>query len=142
MCQILLLQKKQMGEGIAIEPTDGKVYAPFDGTVAHVIDKSKHAVILEHSSGVQILVHVGIDTVGLKGDGFKVHVATGDTVSKGQLLLEFDMDTIKAAGYPTISPVIVPVGQTMIEGIEEIPGAVEAGKTPVLRIHLTKAHAS
>ncbi len=134
--------EKQMGEGIAIEPTDGRVYAPFDGTVAHVIDKSKHAVILEHSSGVQILVHVGIDTVGLKGDGFKVHVATGDTVSKGQLLLEFDMDTIKAAGYPTISPVIVPVGQTMIEGIEEIPGAVEAGKTPVLRIHLTKAHAS
>ncbi|MFD1888409.1 PTS system trehalose-specific EIIBC component [Paenibacillus wenxiniae] len=134
--------EKQMGEGIAIEPTDGKVYAPFDGTVAHVIDKSKHAVILEHTSGVQILVHVGIDTVGLKGDGFKVHVATGDKVSKGQLLLEFDMDTIKAAGYPTISPVIVPVGQTMIEGIEEMPGTVEAGKTPVLRIHLTKAHAS
>ncbi len=134
--------EKQMGEGIAIEPTDGKVYAPFDGTVAHVIDKSKHAVILEHSSGVQILVHVGIDTVGLKGDGFKVHVATGDKVSKGQLLLEFDMDTIQAAGYPTISPVIVPIGQTMIEQIEEVPGAVEAGKTPVLRIHLTKAHAS
>ncbi|GGJ21902.1 PTS system trehalose-specific EIIBC component [Paenibacillus hunanensis] len=134
--------EKQMGEGIAIEPTDGKVYAPFDGTVAHVIDKSKHAVILEHSSGVQILVHVGIDTVGLKGDGFKVHVATGDKVSKGQLLLEFDMDTIQAAGYPTISPVIVPVGQTMIEQIEEVTGAVEAGKTPVLRIHLTKAHAS
>ncbi|WPP39863.1 PTS system trehalose-specific EIIBC component [Paenibacillus hunanensis] len=134
--------EKQMGEGIAIEPTEGKVYAPFDGTVAHVIDKSKHAVILEHSSGVQILVHVGIDTVGLKGDGFKVHVATGDKVSKGQLLLEFDMDTIQAAGYPTISPVIVPIGQTMIEQIEEVPGAVEAGKTPVLRIHLTKAHAS
>ncbi|WP_046216519.1 PTS system trehalose-specific EIIBC component [Paenibacillus wulumuqiensis] len=132
--------EKQMGEGIAIEPTDGKVYAPFDGTVAHVIDKSKHAVILEHASGVQILVHIGIDTVGLKGEGFKAHVATGDTVTKGQLLLEFNMETIKAAGYPTISPIIVPVGQDMIERIEEIPGSAEAGKTPVIRIHLTKAH--
>ncbi|WP_458122133.1 PTS system trehalose-specific EIIBC component [Paenibacillus sp. Z6-24] len=132
--------EKQMGEGIAIEPTDGKVYAPFDGTVAHVIDKSKHAVILEHASGVQILVHIGIDTVGLKGEGFKAHVATGDTVTKGQLLLEFNMETIKAAGYPTISPIIVPVGQDMIERIEEIPGPAEAGKTPVIRIHLTKAH--
>ncbi|WP_322922747.1 PTS system trehalose-specific EIIBC component [Paenibacillus campi] len=133
---------KQMGEGIAIEPTDGKVYAPFDGTVVHIIDKSKHALILEHTSGVQILVHVGIDTVGLKGNGFNVHVATGDHVSKGQLLLEFDIDTIQAAGYATISPVIVPIGQEMIDTIEDMPGTVEAGKTPLLRIHLSKAHAS
>lgn len=133
--------EKQMGEGIAIEPTDGKVYAPFDGNVAHVIDKSKHALILEHTSGVQILIHIGIDTVGLKGEGFKAHVATGDTVSKGQLLLEFDMDMITSAGYATISPIIVPVGQEMIQQIEELPGAVQAGETPVLRIHLNGANA-
>ncbi|MEW4370087.1 PTS system trehalose-specific EIIBC component [Paenibacillus kandeliae] len=133
--------EKQMGEGIAIEPTDGKVYAPFDGNVAHVIDKSKHALILEHTSGVQILIHIGIDTVGLKGEGFKAHVATGDTVSKGQLLLEFDMDMITSAGYATISPIIVPVGQEMIQQIEELPGPVEAGETPVLRIHLNGTNA-
>ncbi|WP_411342717.1 PTS system trehalose-specific EIIBC component [Paenibacillus sp. WLX1005] len=131
--------EKQMGEGIAIEPTEGKVYAPFDGNVAHVIDKSKHALILEHTSGVQILVHIGIDTVGLKGDGFKAHVATGDTVTKGQLLLEFDMDMIRSAGYATISPIIVPVGQDLIQRIEELPGHADAGETPVLRIHLNGA---
>lgn len=131
--------EKQMGEGIAIEPTDGRVVAPFDGTVAHVIDKSKHAVILEHATGVQVLIHVGIDTVGLKGSGFKAHVATGDVVKEGQLLLEFDREAIKAAGYSTISPVIIPVGQDIVESIEEITGDAEAGETPVLRVHLTGA---
>ena len=63
-----------MGEGIAIEPSEGKVYAPFDGVVAHVMNKSKHAVILEHETGVQLLVHIGINTVGLKGKGFVTHV--------------------------------------------------------------------
>ncbi|MDO3412543.1 PTS system trehalose-specific EIIBC component [Saccharibacillus sp. CPCC 101409] len=130
--------EKQMGDGIAIEPSEGKVYAPFDGTVAHVIDKSKHAVILEHPTGVQILVHVGIDTVGLKGSGFKAHVATGDIVEEGQVLLEFDMEAIKAAGYPTISPVIVPVGQDIVESVEEIPGSARDGRTPVLRITLAE----
>ncbi|GGO01313.1 PTS system trehalose-specific EIIBC component [Saccharibacillus kuerlensis] len=130
--------EKQMGEGIAIEPSEGKLFAPFDATVAHVIDKSKHAVILEHSmTGVQILVHVGIDTVGLKGEGFKVHVATGDQVKEGQLLLEFDMEKIKAGGYPTISPVIIPAGQDIVERVEEVLGSAEAGKTPVLRVHLS-----
>ncbi|WP_172251275.1 PTS system trehalose-specific EIIBC component [Saccharibacillus deserti] len=131
--------EKQMGDGIAIEPSEGRVVAPFDGTVAHVIDKSKHAVILEHATGVQVLIHVGIDTVGLKGSGFKAHVATGDVVKAGQLLLEFDREVITAGGYSTISPVIVPVGQDIVASIEELTGEAEAGKTPVLRVHLTGA---
>ncbi len=131
--------EKQMGEGIAIEPAEGRVVAPFDGTVAHVIDKSKHAVILEHATGVQVLIHVGIDTVGLKGSGFKAHVATGDVVKEGQLLLEFDQEIIKAGGYATISPVIIPAGQDMVESVEEIPGNAEEGQTPVIRVHLTGA---
>ncbi|WP_037288018.1 PTS system trehalose-specific EIIBC component [Saccharibacillus sacchari] len=131
--------EKQMGEGIAIEPTEGRVVAPFDGTVAHVIDKSKHAVILEHATGVQVLIHVGIDTVGLKGSGFKAHVATGDVVKEGQLLLEFDQEIIKAGGYATISPIIIPAGQDMVESVEEIPGNAKEGETPVIRVHLTGA---
>lgn len=131
--------EKQMGEGIAIEPSEGRVVAPFDGTVAHVIDKSKHAVILEHATGVQVLIHIGIDTVGLKGSGFKAHVATGDTVKAGQLLLEFDREVITAGGYATISPIIIPAGQDIVESIEELTGDTEAGKTPILRIHLTGA---
>lgn len=102
--------QKQMGEGFAIEPSEGKVYAPFDGVVAHFMQKSKHAVILEHESGAQLLIHIGIDTVSLKGEGFTSHVQTGDTVRAGQLLIEFDVDYIKAAGLSTVTPVIVPSG--------------------------------
>ncbi|WIV17183.1 sucrose-specific PTS transporter subunit IIBC [Paenibacillus polygoni] len=102
--------EKHMGEGYAIEPTEGKVYAPFDGVVAHLMNKSKHALILEHESGVQLLIHVGIDTVSLKGSGFTAHVQTGDTIKEGQLLLEFDMVRISEAGLSTITPVLIPAG--------------------------------
>ncbi|UQZ36732.1 PTS trehalose transporter subunit IIBC [Paenibacillus sp. PK3_47] len=127
--------EKQMGEGIAIEPTEGKVYAPFDATVAHVI-KSKHAVILEHASGVQVLIHVGINTVSLKGNGFTSHVNIGDKVKAGDLLLEFDMEAIRAAGYPLITPIIIPAGQEMVARIEEKTGNAAAKQTSILTIHL------
>ncbi|WP_339314931.1 PTS system trehalose-specific EIIBC component [Paenibacillus sp. FSL R10-2734] len=127
--------EKQMGEGIAIEPTEGKVYAPFDATVAHVI-KSKHALILEHASGVQVLIHVGINTVSLKGNGFTTLKNIGDKVQAGELLLEFDMEAIRAAGYPLITPIIIPAGQDMVEKIEEKTGPATARQTSILTIHL------
>ncbi|MEC0167064.1 PTS system trehalose-specific EIIBC component [Paenibacillus graminis] len=127
--------ERQMGKGVAVEPSDGKVTAPFDATVAHVI-KSKHAVILEHASGVQLLIHIGINTVSLKGNGFTAHVAAGDKVKAGQLLLEFDRDAITAAGYPLISPIIVPDGQDVIERVEELTGGDETHHNAVLKIYL------
>ncbi|NQX45188.1 PTS system trehalose-specific EIIBC component [Paenibacillus tritici] len=127
--------EKQMGEGIAVEPSEGKVYAPFDATVAHVI-KSKHALILEHASGVQVLIHVGINTVSLKGSGFTARKNIGDKVQAGELLLEFDMDAIRAAGYPLITPIIIPAGQEMVERIEEKSGPVTAKQTSILTVHL------
>ncbi|WP_151737487.1 PTS system trehalose-specific EIIBC component [Paenibacillus tengchongensis] len=127
--------EKQMGEGIAIEPSEGKVYAPFDATVAHVI-KSKHALILEHASGVQVLIHVGINTVSLKGSAFTAHKNIGDKVKAGELLLEFDMEAIRAAGLPLITPIIIPAGQEMVERIEEKSGPATAKQTGVLTIHL------
>lgn len=127
--------EKQMGEGIAIEPSEGKVYAPFDATVAHVI-KSKHALILEHASGVQVLIHVGINTVSLKGSGFTTHKNIGDKVQAGELLLEFDMEAIRAAGYPLITPIIIPAGQDMVEKIEEKTGPAAARQSSILTIHL------
>lgn len=130
--------ERQMGKGVAVNPSEGKVYAPFDATVAHVI-KSKHAMILEHATGVQILIHIGINTVSMKGSGFTAHAATGDQVKAGQLLLEFDRDAITAAGYPLTSPVIVPDGQDIIERVEElIPSSnpVHGQAVPVLKIYL------
>lgn len=127
---------KQMGQGIAILPSEGKVYAPFDGQVAHLIKKSKHAIMLTDTNGVQILIHVGINTVSLKGEGFTAHVETGAEISKGQLLLEFDMDRIQEAGLPVITPVIIPDGQEHIQKVTEFEGEAFPGETRVLQVTL------
>lgn len=129
--------QKHMGEGYAVEPAEGKVYAPFDGVVAHLMNKSKHAVILEHESGVQLLIHVGIDTVSLKGAGFKTHVQTGDSIKAGQLLLEFDMEYISEAGLSTITPVLIPSGVEQVTAINVKTGIQTiANKDEIMVVHM------
>ncbi|MCW3791902.1 PTS system trehalose-specific EIIBC component [Paenibacillus sp. LS1] len=127
--------EKQMGEGVAIEPSGNVVVAPFDAQVAHVI-KSKHAIILEHASGLQVLIHVGINTVSLKGEGFNMHVEAGEHVKAGQKLLEFDRKVIEDAGYPLITPIIIPDGQDMVERVEVTTGDVTSNQNGVLKVHL------
>ncbi|WP_315372072.1 PTS system trehalose-specific EIIBC component [Paenibacillus xylanexedens] len=127
--------EKQMGEGVAIEPSGNVVVAPFDAQVAHVI-KSKHAVILEHASGLQVLIHVGINTVSLKGEGFNMHVEAGEHVKAGQKLLEFDRKVIEDAGHPLITPIIIPDGQDMVERVEVTTGDVRSNQNGVLKVHL------
>ena len=95
-----------LGNGIAIEPTDGKVYAPCDATVDMMFDTG-HAVSMTTESGIEILVHVGLETVGLEGKPFTVRVQNGDKVKKGQLLIEADLEAVKAAGLPTITPMVI-----------------------------------
>ena len=95
-----------MGKGIAIEPTEGKVYAPFDGIIETAFP-TKHAIGFTSDKGVELLIHVGMDTVKLGGAHFISHIEEGQKVKKGDLLLEFDMEKIRDEGYPTITPVIV-----------------------------------
>ncbi len=95
-----------LGSGIAIIPTDGKVCAPCDATV-DMMFTTGHAVSLVTETGAEILIHVGLETVSLEGKPFKVHVASGDKVRKGQLLMEADLAAIKAAGLNTITPMLV-----------------------------------
>lgn len=98
--------EKLLGEGIAIEPKDGKVYAPFDGTVSSLFP-TNHAIGLVSSDGVEMLIHIGLDTVKLKGKHFIAHVKQEQKVKKGDLLIEFDQKAIKAAGYDTIVPIVI-----------------------------------
>ena len=95
-----------MGKGCAVIPEEGKVYAPFDGKVVGLLD-SHHAVGMESTDGVEILIHVGMDTVKLNGRCFTIHVEEGEQVEKGQLLLEFDILGIKEAGYEVTTPIVV-----------------------------------
>lgn len=95
-----------LGDGVAIRPTNGAVYAPIAGVVSSLLP-SKHAFGITGDDGVEILVHVGLDTVKLDGGPFVAHVAQGDRVAQGQLVLEADLDAIRASGFDTITPVVV-----------------------------------
>ena len=99
--------QKLMGEGIAIEPTDNHVYAPYDGEVTAVFEASKHAIGLVLDNGVELLIHVGIDTVNLTNNEFQYHIKLNQKVKKGDRLISFDPQAIKQAGYPLITPIII-----------------------------------
>lgn len=94
-----------MGQGAAIIPNEGKLFAPFDGTVSMVFD-TLHAVGLENEAGVEMLIHIGLDTVKLNGKHFSAKVKAGDTVKKGDLLIEFDKDAI-AKEYSMDTPILI-----------------------------------
>lgn len=95
-----------MGNGIAIDPTDNKVYAPFDGTVEFIAE-TKHAIGLKSDDGVELLIHVGMDTVKMNGKGLDVKTKVNERVKEGDLLLEFDRNEIQKEGYSLITPVVI-----------------------------------
>lgn len=108
-----------LGQGIAIIPSVGELYAPADGTIDTVFD-SKHAISMVSDKGAEILMHVGMDTVQLKGKGYNPLVKNGDKVKKGQLLMKFDLEAIKAAGFETATPVVITNGDDFT--IKPAPG--------------------
>ncbi len=115
-----------LGEGIAIIPAEGKVYAPCDGVVSMLMD-SKHAVSLVADNGAEILIHVGLDTVKLEGKPFEYHVTEDQEVKKGDLLLTADLAAIEAAGCPTHTPVVITNSDDYVSINPAAPGPVEVG---------------
>ena len=97
---------RAMGDGVAVEPTEGKLVAPADGTIT-LIFPTKHAIGMVTPDGAELLMHIGIDTVKLNGENFEVHVTDGQEVKRGDLLVTFDIPAIKKAGYPVTTPLIV-----------------------------------
>lgn len=118
--------EEMLGKGAAVIPEEGKIYAPADGEIGMVFD-TLHAVSMTTDFGAEILIHIGLDTVKMKGDGFTGHVKVGDHVKKGDLLLEVDLEKVKTAGYDTITPVLVcnTPDYASVEGIQA--DAVNAG---------------
>ena len=104
-----------LGDGVGIEPEDELVVAPFDGTISSVAE-SQHAVGIE-SNGMEMLIHVGVDTVNMQGDGFTCLVKEGDAVKAGQPLIRFDRAKIKAAGYSDTVAVLL-TNSDDLEGVE------------------------
>ncbi|HEM6136519.1 TPA: PTS system trehalose-specific EIIBC component [Streptococcus suis] len=117
-----------MGQGVLIDPSEGILVAPVDGEVS-VLFPTNHAVGITAANGVELLMHIGMDTVGLEGKGFTAHVKQGDKVKAGEQLISFDIDVIKAAGLVAETPVIV-TNQTDFntEVLGELPRSVERGQ--------------
>ena len=121
-----------LGEGVGIDPTGQVVVAPADATVCSVMEESRHAVGLTLDNGAELLIHVGMDTVSMGGDGFQLHVKEGDHVRRGDPLITFDLDKIRAAGHPTITAFIVSdpgdTAPAFTTGMDAV-----AGETPVIQ---------
>ena len=122
--------EKILGDGFAVIPSEGKIYAPADGEVTVVFD-TLHAITMTTDQGAELLIHIGMDTVALKGEGYTPKVEAGASVKKGDLLMEFDMDFIKEKGYSCVTPMIV-TNMDDIKGVTPHAGAAVPGETVVV----------
>lgn len=123
---------KALGDGAAILPENGKIYSPVNGTLV-TIAATKHAYGFQSEDGLEVLVHVGLETVGLDGEGFTVHMEEGSAVKIGDLVAEADLSFIQGKGLPVITPVIICDGADGME-MEPLSGKVTGGKDPVLTL--------
>ncbi len=132
-----------LGAGTAVEPTEGKLYAPADGKIT-VAFPTGHAYGLRTEDGLDLLMHIGMDTVELDGKHFTPKVAKGDTVKRGDVIAEFDIPAIKAAGYPLATPLVITNSKKLAESVQDAQnsGAAVTNADSVLKVVLkAKANA-
>lgn len=128
-----VFSEKMMGDGIAIEPSEGMVVSPVDGEIMQIFP-TKHAIGLKAKNGAEILIHIGLETVSLKGEGFETHVQQGDSVKAGDNLVSFDMATISEKAKSTVTPIIITNTDQAASLNVLTEGKVERGLTPVLEV--------
>jgi glucose-specific phosphotransferase system IIA component len=121
-----VFSQKMLGDGVAIEPTEGMVYSPVDGEITQIFLPSKHAVGITSKDGLEILIHIGLETVKMNGEGFEALVKQGDKVKEGQELIRFDIQKIKEKAKSTITPILI-TNMHDIKGLKLIKdGNIEA----------------
>lgn len=121
---------KLLGDGVAIIPKENEVKSPADGTIVQVFD-TLHAYSIESEDGLEILVHIGLNTVELKGEGFTAKVKEGDKVKAGDVLCEADIAFIKEKGYEIYTPIVI-TNISEVKKFELLKGQVIGGETPVI----------
>ncbi|NLM72789.1 MAG: PTS glucose transporter subunit IIA [Clostridiaceae bacterium] len=129
-----VFSKKLVGDGIAIDPSDGVLVAPCDGKLIQIFS-TNHALGIQTPEGLEILIHIGIDTVELKGEGFKRIAESDAEIKRGDPLMEFDIDLIKKRGKSVITPVIITNRDKKLN-IRKSAGRAEAGKSVVMTIEI------
>ncbi|WP_432775691.1 PTS glucose transporter subunit IIA [Brevibacillus gelatini] len=126
---------KVVGDGAAILPSEGVLYAPVDAKVTHLFP-THHAIGLSTDSGLELLMHIGIDTVKLQGKGFTPFVAVGDQVKAGDKLIQFDISVLQEAGCPLVTPIIITNVDAVAEKNVVTHGNVAAGQQPLMTVVL------
>lgn len=124
--------ERMLGEGIAVVPVDGKFVSPVDGEVVSVADSS-HAIGFQTKDGLEVMMHIGLDTVQLNGEGFQVYVKEGDTVKKGDLVTEVDFKLLEKNGINPIIPVVICNG-LVGKKLECFSGIVKAAKSVIFKV--------
>ncbi|WP_050180294.1 PTS sugar transporter subunit IIA [Domibacillus robiginosus] len=130
-----VFSQKMMGDGIAVNPSEGKVVAPADAKVLNVFP-TKHAIGLETAEGLELLIHVGLDTVNMKGEGFDVKVSEGDQVKKGDVLLTYSLELVREKAASIITPLIISNGDLVKQMEKHENVTAVAGETPVLTVKI------
>jgi len=128
-----VFSQKMMGDGIAILPDNGKVVSPVDGEIMQLFP-TKHAVGIKASNGAELLIHIGLETVSMKGEGFEAHVSEGSKVQAGDPLITFDVSLVEEKAKSTITPIILTNGDDMGELVKKDGTKVEAGSGEILEI--------
>ncbi len=127
-----VFSKKMLGDGIAIRPTNSTIVSPINGTVQTVMEDSGHAVGIATKSGFEVLIHIGLDTVELNGEGFEVQVKVGQKVKEGQILIRYDKSVLKNYGKDDITMLIVTEDKNKVVERIETQKNVEKGKDVLL----------
>lgn len=125
--------EKMMGDGVAIKPSEGVIVSPVHGEVIQIFP-TKHAVGLKTVNGIEILIHIGIETVNMQGEGFKSFAKEGDKVAKGDKLIEFDMNLVNEKAESTITPVIITNGEAVSSIDKQENQDVVAGETTIITL--------
>lgn len=130
-----VFSRKMVGDGVALEPTEGIVYSPVNGILIQLFP-TKHALGIKTEEGLEILIHIGMDTVEMKGNGFESFISEGEKVKIGNKLLKFDMELVKKE-HPLTSPIIITNMDIVDKIVKESYGEeVKAGKTKIMRVYL------
>ncbi|RFB18163.1 PTS glucose transporter subunit IIA [Bacillus sp. HNG] len=128
-----VFSQKMMGDGLAIEPSEGKIVSPVKGEIIQVFP-TKHAIGIKTEIGLELLIHIGLETVNMKGEGFTTHVKEGDKVEVGTELVTFDLNLVKEKAASTITPMVI-TNFDVVETFEKIgSGQATAGSTELAKV--------
>ncbi|MFC7063305.1 PTS sugar transporter subunit IIA [Halobacillus seohaensis] len=129
-----VFSQRMMGDGVAIEPDNGQVVSPIDGEIVQLFP-TNHAVGIKTKSGVEVLVHIGLETVAMEGEGFEGHITTGDKVQAGDPLVTFDINLVKEKAKSTITPIVITNYDDIVESFEPVyEEAAKAGETNIMTL--------